>query len=474
MPSRGFVPVSPSLIDSLSAVAGTENVIVDEAGVETLSKDYYWYSPVLTKRLADRRASAAVKVSSLNVLREVVALAVAARVPMTVRGAATGNYGQCIPLYGGLVIDVGGMDRILAIEDGVVTAEPGARLVSIENAARPLGWELRCYPSTWVKATIGGFLGGGSGGIGSISWGGLLEPGTVKRLTLLTVEDEPRTITLEEADTRPAIHAYGTNGIIVEAQMRLAPAYPWDQMVIAGQSWDRVLDFAEEIARDDGVRKRLVTLLEDPLPSYFRPIKKFYPPDHHLIFLEVESASAAAVKARALAAGLTVSHTIPHHEPRRSPMLSDYTWNHTTLWAIKADPSYTYVQAGFGPNVREQIRELQARFPAEILFHLEFTKNRPAPGAAPVVGCGGIPVIKFTTEERLAEIIRTCRQIGVGIADPHSCYVNEGWSGVDWSPHHRLKTKADPYGLLNPGKFSDYAADPFARGQADPRFLFTA
>lgn len=474
MPTPGFVPVSSGLIDALGAVAGTENVIVDDAGVETLSKDYYWYSPVLTKRLGDRRAAAAVKVSSLDVLREVVALAVAARVPLTVRGAATGNYGQCIPLYGGLVIDIGGMDEILSVADGVVTAEPGARLAVIENAARPLGWELRCYPSTWVKATIAGFLGGGSGGIGSISWGGLLEPGTVKRMKLLTVEAEPRILTLEENETRSAIHAYGTNGIIVEIQMRLAPAFPWDQLVVAGQRWDSLLDFADEIARDERVRKRLVTVLENPLPSYFRPIKKFYPPDRHLIFLEVESTSTASVKARALAAGLIVSHTIPHHEPRRSPMLSDYTWNHTTLWAIKADPSYTYIQAGFSHNLREQIRELQTRFPGEILFHLEFTKNRPPGGGDPVVGCGGIPVIKFTTEERLAEIIRTCREIGVGIADPHSCYVNEGWSGVDWSPHHRLKAQADPHGLLNPGKFSDYAADPFSGGKPDPRFLFTA
>jgi FAD/FMN-containing dehydrogenase len=146
MSSPGFVTVSPDLLDALSAVAGTENVITDPAGVETLSKDYYWYSPVLRKRLEERRASAVVKVSSLDVLRDVVSLAVKAGVPITPRGAATGNYGQCIPLYGGLVLDLSGLDAIVSIADGVVTAEPGARLSSIENAARAKGWELRCYP----------------------------------------------------------------------------------------------------------------------------------------------------------------------------------------------------------------------------------------------------------------------------------------------------------------------------------------
>lgn len=473
MPSPGFVSLSSELIESLCAVAGPESVIIDESGVETLSKDYYWYSPVLTPRLEERRAAAAVKVDSLQVLTDVVALAARARVPITVRGAATGNYGQCIPLYGGLVIDLSGMNRILSIEGDVVTAEPGARLATIENAARATGWELRCYPSTWVKASIGGFLGGGSGGIGSISWGGLSAPGTIKRMKLLTIEETPRLITLDEAETLTAFHGYGTNGIMVEVQMRLAPAYPWDQLVVAGTEWDALLDFADEIARDDSVRKRLVSVLENPIPSFFRPIKKFYPADQHLIFFEIEASATAAVQARAESAGLAVPHTIPAHEPRRAPMLSDYTWNHTTLWAIKADKAWTYIQSGFKANFREQIKQVHAAFPGEVLFHLEFTKNVPAGGSHAVVGAGGIPLVKFTTEERLKEIITYCRSIGIGIADPHTCYVEDGWTHFDFSAHHALKRTADPHGLLNPGKMKNYADDPFARGMPDPKFLFT-
>ena len=29
---------------------------------------------------------------------------------------------------------------------------------------------------------------------------------------------------------------------------------------------------------------------------------------------------------------------------RTRPLLSDYTWNHTTLWAMNTDPAYTYLQ----------------------------------------------------------------------------------------------------------------------------------
>jgi hypothetical protein len=81
----------------------------------------------------------------------------------------------------------------------------------------------------------------------------------------------------------------------------------------------------------------------------------------------------------------------------RRPLLSDYTWNHTTLWAMKADDAYTYLQCGFDPDtVREQLRRLKEALRQEILFHMEFMKNgdgRVIPGA--------IPLVYYTTEERL-------------------------------------------------------------------------
>ena len=48
---------------------------------------------------------------------------------------------------------------------------------------------------------------------------------------------------------------------------------------------------------------------------------------------------------------------------RTLPLLSDYTWNHTTLWAMKADAAYTYLQCGFSPTeCREQFRKLRERY----------------------------------------------------------------------------------------------------------------
>ena len=54
---------------------------------------------------------------------------------------------------------------------GVVTVEPGCLMRDLDQFLRRHGRELRLLPSTWRSATIGGFIAGGSGGIGSIRWG---------------------------------------------------------------------------------------------------------------------------------------------------------------------------------------------------------------------------------------------------------------------------------------------------------------
>ncbi len=64
-----------------------------------------------------------------------------------------------------------GLNQIVALGNGTVRAQAGIRLADIETAARPTGWELRCMPSTYRLASLGGLYGGGFGGIGSINMG---------------------------------------------------------------------------------------------------------------------------------------------------------------------------------------------------------------------------------------------------------------------------------------------------------------
>jgi hypothetical protein len=72
-------------------------------------------------------------------------------------------------------------------------------------------------------------------------------------------------------------------------------------------------------------------------------------------------------------------------------------------------------------------------------------------GAGTVIP-GSIPLIRFTTEQRLNEIIDLCRSIGVTVANPHVNNVEGGGRYREDNVQLLTKQKYDPRGLLNPGK----------------------
>jgi FAD/FMN-containing dehydrogenase len=460
------------LLAELRRIAGPGNVISEGSSLEALSKDFYWYSPVLRPLLDSKQADAVVRPGALDELRAAVAACARAAVPVVARGAGTGNYGQCIPLYGGIVVDLSRLDRILSLEHGVARVEPGARLGTIEAAARAVGWELRCMPSTWVKSTMGGFLCGGSGGIGSITWGGNNAPGNVKSMTLLTCEEAPRLIRLEEEETLRGLHTYGTTGLLVEVEARLAPKVDYDQLIFSSADWDRLLSWTDATARRADWRKRLVTQFQWPVPSYFKPLQRHLKAGEHATFLLLDRAQSGEAVRDAEAAGIACVYNRPLPDPPRPPFITDFTWNHTTLWAIQADPSFTYLQAGFGQDFRGQFAELARRFPGEILLHLEWTvgnaKMLRANAAAlnpDSIVVGGIPLVRFRSPGRLEEILRCCADIGVFIANPHTFHLEDGGRHTNIADKRALKAEVDPKGLLNPGKMKTYPHNPFATNE---------
>jgi FAD/FMN-containing dehydrogenase len=453
--------IAPADLADLAACTAPERVVTNPQIVQRLSRDFYWYSPILKKLLDDKIAEAVVQPVSTEEIVRVLACCHARRIPVTARGAGTGNYGQAIPLHGGIVLDLAALDTIHEITpDGVAICGPGTRLGTLENTARAAGWELRCYPSTIVKASVGGFLGGGSGGIGSVAHGGLRDFGTVRAIEVVTMEPEPRTLLHQGEDIHGVLHAWGTNGIIAKIWLALTPAVDWAQCVVAFPTFDAAFNFSREIATNPHWTKRLVTTLEWPIPSCFTPISNLTRDGQALIFFLIASTQLEALTQAAQAARGEVTHAAPYFGLRTIPLLSDYTWNHTTLWAMKQDAAFTYLQCGFSPtDAPEQFRQLKSRFGDEFFLHLEFMKIAP-PGATHesegTVIPGSIPLVRFTTEARLNEMIDFCRAIGVTVANPHS---NNVEGGGRYRPDNILlltKYRYDPLGLLNPGKMATF------------------
>ncbi|MFX0045172.1 MAG: FAD-binding oxidoreductase, partial [Candidatus Hermodarchaeota archaeon] len=99
------------------------------------------------------------------------------KVPLVPRGAGTSGYGGAIPRKGGIVVDMRGMDKIIEIdeENMTVTVEPGISWANLQFELNRKNLDTRCYPSSGLSATIGGWIAQGGDGIGSLKYGTINE-----------------------------------------------------------------------------------------------------------------------------------------------------------------------------------------------------------------------------------------------------------------------------------------------------------
>ena len=428
--------------------------ITDPGRIARLSQDFAWFSPVLDRQLKDKRADAVVRPRTEEEIRSLVSACARMNVPITIRGSGTGNYGQTTPLAGGVVLDMTGYNAVQWVRPGVARAQAGIRLGELEKHTRPGGQELRCLPSTYRSATLGGLFGGGFGGVGSINYGPLGAPGNVLGLRAMTVEPEPQIVELRGAEALRMHHLWGTNGLVLELEVALAPLHPWLESLVVFDAFDKALAFGNALANAPGIAKREVAFLASPVPDHLAQLADYLPKGCHAVLSLVDESSESTMLELMQAHGGTMSYRKTAEEVRKSNRtLMEFTWNHTTLHALKVDKSLTYLQASFVPGQHvEQITAMEKLFAGEILMHAEFLRNLDG-----LLTCSALQLVRFTTEERLHEIIRLHREHGVRINNPHTFIVEDGKAGGALPPEIiAMKKRFDPQGLLNPGKLRDW------------------
>ena len=414
------------------------------------SRDFYWYSPVLKRQLEKVTAQIVVSPRSEGEVIRTLRAAYAQGIPVTPRGAGTGNYGQAMPLSGGILLNLAQFNKVKEIHPGRVVAEPGVIIAELDQQTRAhSGQELRFHPSTAQTATLGGFVAGGSGGVGSITWGGLRDLGNILRLRLVTMEAEPRVLDLKGWDLQKATHAYGTNGIITEVEMPLAPAYEWVDVLIGYDEFMACVRFADVLAHSNGILVKEIAPIAAPAPyDYFNRHKSYLKEGQSIVVVMVAPHSMDAFFALVSQQKGEVLFRSDTAEPVRGlPHAYELGWNHTTLRALKVDPTITYLQVQYpGPNHVAKVDATTKYFGNEVIGHLEFMRFDGA------VQCGGLPLVRFTTEARLDEIIRIYEDHGCAIFNPHRYTLEEG--GMKRTDRIQLdfKKMTDPKGLLNPGK----------------------
>jgi FAD/FMN-containing dehydrogenase len=453
--------IPASLRSDLSGI----QLLEDQGTLRLRSRDFFWFSPILKETLEDRRAEIVAVPQDKAQLIRIAAACARHRVPLTVRGGGTGNYGQAVPLAGGVVLDMTKLDRTVWNKSGAGRFEAGARMLDIDRTLVPFGHELRFYPSTRQLATIGGFVAGGAAGAGSCTWGQISDPGAVIGVEVVTLEETPRIIELRGRDALKVMHAYGVNGIITEVEVPLAPLHPWCERIAAFPSLSAAARFAHTFTECDGIAKKLVTVHDPAIVPYLRRLAPFAEQGEAMVIVMVSEPQAEAFELLVADQGGRVTFRRSAEDAQKAAFqeggalqpIYEFTWNHTTLHAIRIDPTITYLQLRFPPaNNLELVDWVAKRFENEVLLHLEFQRRFGK------VTCSSLPLVRYTSTPRLNAIMDELEAHGVAMSNPHTYVLdNAGWKRVD-APQAEFKRMADPHGLMNPGKLKEWAGEAVA------------
>jgi FAD/FMN-containing dehydrogenase len=431
-------PVDPEAVKSLDAelsrILGADTVARDDAARLTASADWAHMSPVLAPMLPGGVADLVVRPPDAEGIAAAVGAAHRHRVPVTVRGQGTGNYGQGIPLFGGLVIDTSRATKVLAVEAGWITAEAGASFVLMEKAALATGQELAIMPST-VGSTIGGFIAGGAGGTGSIANGAIWD-GYIRSLRVVPCTDSAIPVDVGYPDNIAQSHAYGVSGVISTATVALRPARQWTALFTSFPELDGAVAAGLELF-DLEPTPRLLSLDEAGVVATYRPADPAMPADRLSVRGIVTEDSVDAATAIVERHGGRVEAV----RPKGPALVTSLSYNHTTYRVRKVRPELTHLQCS-GPGLTGRRAEV-AEIAPESLLHLEgfYQPDTGRPDWASML------FLRFDDVDTLYDRMARLADVEVYVNDPHT-----------WMLHYNLDliraaaARFDPDGLLNPGK----------------------
>ncbi len=445
---------SQTPIEEFRRDIGNVRSTVDERERRQKSHDFHWYSPVLTPQLENCLADVVVAPQSEAEIAAVVAAAVKHRIPLTIRGGGTGNYGQSVPLQGGVLLDMTGFNKVTAVEPGSIRVQAGAIIGSALEAALATGQQLMMYPSTMRSATIGGYLGGGFAGIGSVRHGIIRDSGMIQSLRIMTIEATPQIRTLSGGDVGFVFHSWGITGIILEAQLKLVPAEKWIDCIATFPSYGGVIAFGNA-AFDSDLDIFLLSAVERRFAPYYKRLNRYFDGSRDAMFSMVKESDVDRYFALAAKFNGERSMAVSDTQSAAANLrrIHETAFNHTTLMALQVDRGWTYLQVVMPNPFEPKLVEAQMRrFGDEVLMHHEYTKEK---GRCRI---GGLPLIRYTTEQRLNEIMRSFEQDGcVVLNNPHIFKLEDGGRFDPEGRKMAFRASVDPMGLLNPGKLRSVA-----------------
>jgi glycolate oxidase len=208
-------------IKKLQEIVGENNVLHQQADLYVYGSD---------SSVHEALPDAVVRPQNTEQVQALMRYANSEKIPIIPRGSGSGMCGQVVPIQGGIILDMKGMNRILEInpQDGYCRVEPGVIDDDLNRALKPYGVFYPPTPASSVIATIGGEIANNASGGRSVKYGAARDAVLAVKVVLpngecLSFGSTTRVSASGYALERLMVGSEGTLAVIVEACLRFVP-----------------------------------------------------------------------------------------------------------------------------------------------------------------------------------------------------------------------------------------------------------
>ena len=218
---RQYQSLTPEIIEHIRKAVGTARLVLDGTKLEELGRDAGEES---------RTPELVVEATTPDQVQAVLRLANQYGFAVTPRGSGTGLAGGSVPVHGGVVLSLAGMNRILTIdnENLIAVIEPGVINLDLKNAVKDVGLFYPPDPASLDTSSLGGNAATNAGGPACIKYGTTRD--YILGLEAVLPSGEKITVGVQ---TRKGVVGYdmvhllvgseGTLGVITQLILKLLP-----------------------------------------------------------------------------------------------------------------------------------------------------------------------------------------------------------------------------------------------------------
>ena len=462
-----YTRITPQIIESLRSMVDAEDLLTDEESLEKYGQDEtedLLYKPEVVLRP-----------KTVSQISEIMKLANAHRIPVTVRGAGTGLSGAALPVYGGIVISMERFNKILQIDERNLqaTVEPGVINYVFQEEVKKLGLFYPPDPASWGSCSLGGNVAHSSGGPKAVKYGTTRD--YVLNIEMVLPNGE---VILTGANTLKYSTGYnlthlmigseGTLGIITKIVFRLIPLPKYDLlMLVPFTSAEKACEAVGATFRA-GITPSAMEFMErdaiDWSIRYAGEVNFSIRPEWQaLLLIEVDGNNLDVLFSDCE----TISQIMTDHGCDEI-LMADTADQKASLWkirrkvgeAVKSNSVYkeedTVVPRAELPALLKGVKEIGRRYGFKSVcyghagdgnLHVNIIKG----DLADEVWDRELP-------KGIREIFELCKTLGGTISGEHGIgLVQKGYLPIVFPPHQmelmrQIKTLFDPNLILNPGK----------------------